>query len=154
MPEKCKNRERIAASAGSGDVPFIPVGAIRGNLCFRCFDPSTNILKCSACKRAGYCSKQCQKLDWSIAHKNHCKIFKTINEVEEQQYQRTRSWAEYRKYLVSETSMLCEIKNNIDVLQLTTVRVIRNAAPNDEVLRFVVQSANHISYLSKACIKS
>ena len=101
MPEKCKNRERLAAATSSGDVPFIPVGAIRGSLCFRCFDPSDNILKCSACKRAGYCSKQCQKLDWSISHKNHCKIFKTINEVEEQQYQRTRSWAEYREYLVS-----------------------------------------------------
>ena len=101
MPDKCKNRERLAA-AGSADIPFIPVGAIRGYLCFRCFDPSDNILKCSACKRAGYCSKQCQKLDWSISHKNHCKIFKTINDVEEQQYQRTRSWAEYREYLVSE----------------------------------------------------
>jgi splicing suppressor protein 51 len=101
MPDKCKNRERIA-SAGTADVPFIPLGAIRGNQCFRCFGPSDNILKCSACKRAGYCSKQCQKLDWSITHKNHCKIFKTINEVEEQQYQRTRTWAEYREYIVSE----------------------------------------------------
>ncbi|KAF2687060.1 hypothetical protein K458DRAFT_476021 [Lentithecium fluviatile CBS 122367] len=100
MPEKCKNRERIA-NAGTPDIPFIPVGAIRGYLCFRCFTPSSNILKCSACKRAGYCSKACQKLDWSIAHKNHCKIFKTINEVEEQQYQRTRSWDEYRTYLLT-----------------------------------------------------
>ena len=99
MPSKCKDRERILAS-GTSDIPALPVGAIRGYLCFRCFGPSSDILKCSACKRAYYCSKQCQKADWSIMHKHHCKVFKTINASEQQQYQRTRSWDEYKKYLV------------------------------------------------------
>ncbi|KAF2714301.1 hypothetical protein K504DRAFT_367046 [Pleomassaria siparia CBS 279.74] len=105
MPAKCKQRERILA-AGTVDIPVLPVGAIRGNLCFRCFSPSSNILKCSACKRAGYCSKECQKLDWSIVHKNHCKIFKTINQVEESQYQEKRTWDEYSDYLVISCALL------------------------------------------------
>ena len=101
MPAKCKERERMVAS-GHADIPALPVGAIQGNLCFRCFSPSGDILKCSGCKRAYYCSDKCQKLDWKIMHKNHCKIFQTINQVEEEKYQESRTWDEYRDYLVSD----------------------------------------------------
>ena len=37
-------------------------------------------------------------------HKNHCKIFQTINQVEEEKYQDSRMWDEYRDYLVSDMS--------------------------------------------------
>ncbi|PVI08593.1 hypothetical protein DM02DRAFT_6951 [Periconia macrospinosa] len=134
MPDKCKERERLAA-AGNPDVPSIPVGAIRGRLCFRCFGPSTNILKCGGCKRAYYCSKQCQKLDWSAQHKNHCKIFKTINEVEEQQYLSTRTWPEYSSQL------------------LQTIRIIRNAAPGDEALRYVIQAQAYCAFCRRTAVQ-
>ncbi|KAF1951483.1 hypothetical protein CC80DRAFT_496086 [Byssothecium circinans] len=134
MPAKCKERERIEAS-GNPDVPFLPVGAIRGYLCFRCFSPAPNILKCGGCKRAYYCSKACQKLDWSIVHKNHCKIFKTINEVEEQQYQSSRTWKEYSECL------------------LQTVRIIRNAAPRDDALRYVVQAQAYCTTCRRTAIQ-
>ena len=134
MPEKCKNRERILAS-GTVDIPALPVGAIRGSLCFRCFSPSSNLLRCSGCKRAGYCSKECQKLDWSIIHKNYCKIFKTINQVEEQQYQERRTWNEYRAYL------------------LKTVRSIRDAAPNDENLHFIVQAQAYCASCRRTAVQ-
>ncbi|KAF2637958.1 hypothetical protein P280DRAFT_471615 [Massarina eburnea CBS 473.64] len=134
MPAKCKERERIASS-GNPDVPSLPVGAIRGYLCFRCFGPATNILKCGGCKRAYYCSKACQKLDWGLIHKNHCKIFKTINEVEEQQYQSTRTWKEYSEYL------------------LQTVRIIRNAAPRDEALRYTVQAQAYCSSCRRTAVQ-
>ncbi|KAF1975406.1 hypothetical protein BU23DRAFT_503303 [Bimuria novae-zelandiae CBS 107.79] len=121
MPAKCKDRERIAAS-GNADVPSLPVGAIRGDLCFRCFSPLDDILKCSGCRRAYYCSEKCQKSDWKLVHKNHCKIFQTINQVEEEKYQRSRTWAEYRESL------------------LFIIRIIRNAAPRDDNLRYIVQA--------------
>jgi splicing suppressor protein 51 len=134
MPDKCKNRERILAS-GTVDIPGLPVGAVRGNLCFRCFSPSSNLLRCSGCKRAGYCSKECQKLDWSIIHKNYCKIFKTINQVEEQQYQEKRTWNEYRAYL------------------LKTVRSIRDAAPKDENLHFIVQAQAYCASCRRTAVQ-
>lgn len=99
MPAKCFDRERIANS--TGEAISLPVSAIRGNLCFRCFSPLAQTLKCSGCKRAYYCSEKCQKMDWKVMHKHHCKIFQTINEVEEEKYQASRTWEEYREYLVS-----------------------------------------------------
>jgi splicing suppressor protein 51 len=33
-------------------------------------------------------------------HKHHCKVFKSINDFEQQQSQRTRSWDEYKQHLV------------------------------------------------------
>ncbi|KAF2789043.1 hypothetical protein K505DRAFT_378496 [Melanomma pulvis-pyrius CBS 109.77] len=134
MPDKCKDRERILA-AGTVDIPTLPVGAIRGYLCFRCFSPSANLMKCSACKRAGYCSKQCQKLDWSIVHKNHCKLFKTVNEVEEQQYQASRTWTQYSKVLY------------------LTVKSIRDAAPNDDILHFVVQAQAYCASCRRTAVQ-
>ncbi|KAF1997008.1 hypothetical protein P154DRAFT_497660 [Amniculicola lignicola CBS 123094] len=133
MPSKCKTRERLASD--TPDIPELPVGAIRGNLCFRCFSPTDKILKCGACRRAGYCSAECQKLDWKIVHKNHCKIFKTINELEEQQYQTTRTWSEYSSYI------------------LETVRSIRDAAPSDEVLRFVVQAQPYCATCRRSAVQ-
>jgi splicing suppressor protein 51 len=99
MPNKCKERERILAS-GAVDVPALPVGAVRGLLCFRCFEPSNKILKCGACKRAGYCSQSCQKLDWAAVHKTQCKVLRRINEIDLEDYKESRTWDEYRLLLV------------------------------------------------------
>jgi splicing suppressor protein 51 len=100
MPAKCKQRERILASGGA-DVPALPLGAVRGHLCFRCFEHSEKILKCGGCRRAGYCSQDCQKLDWSAMHKTQCKILKRINEEDLKDYSDSRTWAEYRRCLVN-----------------------------------------------------
>ncbi|CAI6246375.1 unnamed protein product [Periconia digitata] len=132
MPDKCKERESLAA-AGNPDVPDIPVLGIRGRLCFRCFSPSKGILKCGGCKRAYYCSKQCQKLDWAALHKNHCKIFKTINDFEEQQYKDMRTWSEYSACL--------------------TVRIIRNAAPADEALRYIIQAQAYCALCRRTAVQ-
>jgi len=99
MPRKCKERERILAS-GAVDIPALPVGAVRGILCFRCFEPTDKILKCAACKRAGYCSQECQRLDWSALHKKQCKVLRRINEIDLEDYKESRTWDDYRGLLV------------------------------------------------------
>lgn len=38
--------------------------------CWECKAKDVDLLKCSVCKVAHYCSKQCQLSDW----RNHCKI--------------------------------------------------------------------------------
>lgn len=96
MPAKCKERESILAS-GIVDVPALPLGAVRGILCFRCFEPTSKILKCANCKRAGYCSKACQKLDWAAQHKKQCKVLQQINEIDLQDYRESRTWEDYRQ---------------------------------------------------------
>jgi hypothetical protein len=100
MPAKCKQRERILAS-GAVDVPTLPLGAVRGVLCFRCFEPVDKVLKCGACRRAGYCSQACQKLDWTAGHKKQCKVMKAINEEDIKDYSDRRTWADYRRVLVT-----------------------------------------------------
>lgn len=106
MPSKCKERERLFES-GVADIPALPVGAVRGLLCFRCFEPSDTISKCAACKRAGYCSKSCQKLDWFAVHKKQCKILGRINEIDLEDYKETRTWDEYRASLVGFPKRSC-----------------------------------------------
>ncbi len=39
--------------------------------CFHCHEISTDLKLCSKCSIARYCSKQCQREDWS-QHKNYC----------------------------------------------------------------------------------
>lgn len=99
MPAKCKERERLQA-AGILDVPALPVGAVRGTLCFRCLSPAEELLKCGACRRPGYCSKTCQKLDWTAVHKKQCKVLQRINQQESSEYKEKRTWDEYRECLV------------------------------------------------------
>ncbi|CAG2197355.1 unnamed protein product [Mytilus edulis] len=41
--------------------------------CVQCFDSIQDLKKCSRCKITAYCSKQCQKKNWTI-HKSVCKI--------------------------------------------------------------------------------
>jgi splicing suppressor protein 51 len=106
MPANCKQRESILAS-GVVDVPTLPLGAVRGILCFRCFDPCPKILKCASCRRAGYCSQECQKLDWRAGHKHQCKILQQINEEDLKDYNDTRAWADYRRCLVITLPILC-----------------------------------------------
>jgi splicing suppressor protein 51 len=48
--------------------------------------------KCSGCRRTYYCSKSCQKRDWDLQHKKHCKILRQINAIEEKETAKSRSW--------------------------------------------------------------
>jgi hypothetical protein len=36
-------------------------------------DPKMELKKCSQCKTAEYCSKECQVADWRAGHKKECK---------------------------------------------------------------------------------
>jgi len=51
--------------------------APKTNLCFYCQQEFSldNIMKCSGCKLARYCSKECQKSDWVATHKEQCSNF-------------------------------------------------------------------------------
>lgn len=49
--------------------------------CFQCFHSSMwELQKCSRCKTATYCSKHCQKINWTI-HKAVCKIVRSYRKV-------------------------------------------------------------------------
>jgi splicing suppressor protein 51 len=61
-------------------------------------------MRCTGCKRGFYCSKECQKRDWEVAHKGCCKFLKKINEIEAEESATCRSWEEYRDSLVGITS--------------------------------------------------
>src|SRR5580700_7565298 len=109
MSSNIMNRESMMVEQ-SIQVPSLPILTIRGHLCFRCLLPSEQLNKCAGCKRAVYCGKACQTLDWKIQHKKDCGILKKINAIEVQETAPSRSrelWTEslvrYQRY---QTSML------------------------------------------------
>lgn len=57
----------------------VPTLALKQALCFSCWDVSSNLSRCSACKRVSYCSVKCQKQDWSRNHKKICKKLVALN---------------------------------------------------------------------------
>ncbi|KAH8696826.1 hypothetical protein GQ44DRAFT_123671 [Phaeosphaeriaceae sp. PMI808] len=115
MPAKCKQRERMLTS-GFEDIPVLTLGAVRGVLCYRCFGPSNKILKCAACRRAGYCSQECQKLDWKVSHKKQCKVLQSVNELDLQDYCDSRTWAEYRRSLFQQLYALKSMTTSRDTI--------------------------------------
>jgi len=96
------NREECLKNGA--EIPSLPLLAIRGHLCFRCFQPAERLMRCAGCNRGFYCSKECQKRDWEVAHKGLCKYLKKINEIETKESAKWRSWEEYRDSLVGTTS--------------------------------------------------
>ncbi|KAG9122643.1 hypothetical protein FRC07_000899 [Ceratobasidium sp. 392] len=43
------------------------------DVCWRCGGVGRPLLRCARCKKARYCSKECQKTHWNEEHKNVCK---------------------------------------------------------------------------------
>jgi hypothetical protein len=43
----------------------------KDNFCLQCMKALIIVKTCSACKKATYCSKGCQKVHWKV-HKNTC----------------------------------------------------------------------------------
>jgi hypothetical protein len=93
-------REPTGKEEGTS-IPTLPLLAVRGHLCFRCLSHSAKLSKCGGCKRAIYCGKSCQTLDWKFQHKNHCKILQVVNEAEAQEEAESRSCSEWKRLLVS-----------------------------------------------------
>ncbi|KAL1879185.1 hypothetical protein Daus18300_001764 [Diaporthe australafricana] len=78
------NREDLIGVGPDGrsvGVPDIPLLAMKGWLCVRCLAHKPDLKACGACKMLFYCSAQCQKVDWGQLHKQHCKAFRSGNDV-------------------------------------------------------------------------
>ncbi|CAG8976942.1 hypothetical protein HYALB_00008853 [Hymenoscyphus albidus] len=74
-----------------------PILAIRGVLCMSCwkeFYPGS-LKKCTGCKRASYCSTECQKNDWGDGHKRFCKFSRGFNSSATEISMPGRTWEEY-----------------------------------------------------------
>ncbi|ORY15315.1 hypothetical protein BCR34DRAFT_183767 [Clohesyomyces aquaticus] len=56
-----------------------PTLALKQALCFSCWDVSSHLRRCTACKRVSYCSVKCQKQDWNRHHKKICKKLVALN---------------------------------------------------------------------------
>jgi splicing suppressor protein 51 len=94
-------RRELIEKEEATSIPTFPLLAVRGHLCFRCLSHSAKLSKCGGCKRAMYCGKSCQTLDWKIQHNNHCKILQAVNEVDAQEEAESRSCSEWKRLLVS-----------------------------------------------------
>ncbi len=65
---------------------FVIFDHMAEHVCHHCFNmvvrdrqgqPTTQLLRCSSCKFARYCSRECQKKAWSM-HKKECMAIKVI----------------------------------------------------------------------------
>ncbi|EMD89464.1 hypothetical protein COCC4DRAFT_76291 [Bipolaris maydis ATCC 48331] len=74
-----------------------PTLALKQALCYYCWDISSNLKRCIACKRVSYCSVECQKQDWNRNHKQICKKLVTLNKQKRYVPSAGRHWREYRE---------------------------------------------------------
>jgi transposase len=72
-----------------------PTLALKQALCFSCWDVSSNLSRCSACKRVSYCSAKCQKQDWNRNHKKICKKLVALNKQKGYVPSAGRHWNDY-----------------------------------------------------------
>jgi len=96
------HREAIQARNPLAAVPKIPLLAIKGQLCFRCFAaPAGPLIQCPGCHRASYCSNACRRYDWDAEHGAQCHLLQAANELQaRQKVKRKKSWQEYTVDLV------------------------------------------------------
>ncbi|KIN02864.1 hypothetical protein OIDMADRAFT_52690 [Oidiodendron maius Zn] len=91
-----------------------PALAFKQALCFSCWDVSSNLSRCSACKRVSYCSAKCQKQDWNRNHKKICKKLVVLNKQKGYIPSAGRRWKDYSdeqelEFLKSGTWNVCEL---------------------------------------------
>lgn len=72
-----------------------PTLALKQAVCFSCWDVSSNLSRCNACKRVSYCSAKCQKKDWNRNHKKICKKLVTLNQQKGYIPSAGRHWDDY-----------------------------------------------------------
>ncbi|GFF78335.1 hypothetical protein IFM61392_10608 [Aspergillus lentulus] len=105
-----------------------PTLALKQALCFSCWDVSSNLSRCGACKRVSYCSAKCQKQDWYKNHKKICKELVTLNKQKGFVPSAGRRWNEYydeqvRDFLRSGTLNACELGRKIDWLAMNHIAI-------------------------------
>ncbi|TVY68722.1 putative protein MSS51-like protein [Lachnellula suecica] len=88
-------QQRPAYGDVSSNLPT-PILAIRHAICVSCHNPIDKPKKCGGCKRASYCSPECQKKDWKKSHQKLCKILIASNERRVETSRIGRSWEQYR----------------------------------------------------------
>ncbi|KAN0096778.1 hypothetical protein V8E51_015583 [Hyaloscypha variabilis] len=91
-----------------------PTLALKQALCYSCWDVSSNLSRCSACKRVSYCSAKCQKQDWNRNHKKICKKLVALNQQKGYIPSAGRHWDDYYveqelEFLRSGTLNPCEL---------------------------------------------
>ncbi|KAI9647175.1 hypothetical protein NHQ30_003558 [Ciborinia camelliae] len=101
-------------SSDPGLGPFeVPTLALKQALCYFCLDVSSNLNRCSACKRVSYCSAKCQKEDWNRNHKKICKKLVALNKQQGCIPADGRNWDDYYaeqvQLLQSNAPYPCEI---------------------------------------------
>ena len=72
-----------------------PTLALKQAGCYSCWDVSSNLSRCSACKRVSYCSAKCQKQDWNRNHKKICKKLVALNQQKGYIPSAGRRWDDY-----------------------------------------------------------
>lgn len=96
FPSKHKIMEREKYGDAISYLPT-PIIAIKQAVCFYCFQNSSSLSKCTACKRVAYCSSACQKKDWNEDHKKTCKILVFSNKGKVKTSPEGRTWQTYRE---------------------------------------------------------
>lgn len=114
------NRERIQAGNPFAAVPKTPLLAIKGALCFRCFQaPAGPLTSCPGCHRASYCSDLCRRWDWDAQHGKQCKVLQEVNELQSRTNGKKRSWEEYSVDLFDQCQQIKSLADAETIGQVT-----------------------------------
>jgi hypothetical protein len=69
-----------------------PILALKQGTCFSCWKASSQLKRCTACKRVSYCSQDCQKKDWGDGHRKTCKVLVASNNLRTATSPTGRTW--------------------------------------------------------------
>ncbi|KAF4128902.1 SET domain-containing protein [Phytophthora infestans] len=71
------NVASVALRAGSCVLRTPAFCAVSSSSCGWCFAPQLSLQRCTGCRQVQYCSRKCQKLDWS-QHRHECQAWRSI----------------------------------------------------------------------------
>ena len=51
-----------------------------GNRCYGCHEIFDKLSECSRCRKAAYCTKECQRTHWRSVHKHECRLLDPVDQ--------------------------------------------------------------------------
>lgn len=139
-------------SYSPGDVivschPFVHVlvPEAREVRCYACLNSSKSLKSCGGCFVVKYCTKDCQKRDWTRYHKHECQVFKKAKEVESPILDMTMEMLMLRTYLMLENQP--HLASQAFLLSNGTQRTFDDLMTNLEFIEKDIKKMNSIERL-------
>ncbi|XP_051167736.1 SET and MYND domain-containing protein 4-like isoform X2 [Leptopilina boulardi] len=102
--------------------------------CFHCLTRSYNLIPCSKCPIAQYCSEKCKQLDWKLAHCTECYILTLLSNLLNIDRDKIRMLSKIVRFLIIATSNgtgIDKLREDLKIAESNTDRRTSGFTEND-----------------------